>query len=117
MAISTLHAIKTFNHLLAEPSSSLCYLLTFWAICSCLYNCIKFPYTEDSIRYNISNSSGIQIGSYNHMKIEEQNQHISTSPVTEATYMHYEAMGIFGKRNISLVLMYSPIYLSKNHLV
>lgn len=43
------------------------------------------------------------------MKIEEHNQHISTSPVaTEATYMHYEAMGIFGKRNISLVLMYSP---------
>ncbi|NXT84997.1 RIPK1 kinase, partial [Zapornia atra] len=52
--------------------------------------------TDDSIKYNISNSSGIQIGSYNHMKIEEQNQHISTSPgATEATYMHYEAMGIF----------------------
>ncbi|NWU53290.1 RIPK1 kinase, partial [Dromas ardeola] len=52
--------------------------------------------TEDSIKYNISNSSGIQIGSYNHMKIEEHNQHISTSPVaTEATYLHYEALGIF----------------------
>ncbi|NXI92731.1 RIPK1 kinase, partial [Psophia crepitans] len=52
--------------------------------------------TEDSVKYNISNSSGIQIGSYNHMKIEEQNQHISTSPVaTETSYMHYEAMGIF----------------------
>ncbi|NXV81314.1 RIPK1 kinase, partial [Atlantisia rogersi] len=52
--------------------------------------------TDDSIKYNISNSSGIQIGSYNHMIIEEQNQHISTSPgATEATYMHYEAMGIF----------------------
>ncbi|NXV26677.1 RIPK1 kinase, partial [Rissa tridactyla] len=52
--------------------------------------------TEDSVKYNISNSSGIQIGSYNHMKIEEHNQHISTSPVaTEATYMHYEASGIF----------------------
>ncbi|NXG73087.1 RIPK1 kinase, partial [Baryphthengus martii] len=51
---------------------------------------------EDSIKYNISNSSGIQIGSYNHMKIEEQNQHIGPSPVaTEATYVHYEAMGIF----------------------
>lgn len=43
------------------------------------------------------------------MKIEEQNQHISTSPVaTEATYMYYEAMGIFGKRSIFLVLMYPP---------
>lgn len=43
------------------------------------------------------------------MKIEEHNQHISTSPVaTEAIYRHYEAMGIFGKSNISLVLMYSP---------
>ncbi|NXE10436.1 RIPK1 kinase, partial [Lophotis ruficrista] len=52
--------------------------------------------TEDPIKYNISNSSGIQIGSYNHMKIEEHNQHISTSPVaTEATYAYYEGMGIF----------------------
>ncbi|NXF86598.1 RIPK1 kinase, partial [Eubucco bourcierii] len=52
--------------------------------------------TEDSIKYNISNSSGIQIGSYNHMKIEEQNQHISTSPVaTEVPYIHYEALGVF----------------------
>ncbi|NWR68711.1 RIPK1 kinase, partial [Centropus unirufus] len=52
--------------------------------------------TEDSIKYHISNSSGIQIGSYNNMKIEEQNQHIGTSPLaTEATYSRYEAMGIF----------------------
>ncbi|NXU50721.1 RIPK1 kinase, partial [Turnix velox] len=51
---------------------------------------------EDPIKYNITNSSGIQIGSYNHMKIEEHNQHISTSPVaTEETYRHYEALGIF----------------------
>ncbi|NXO56391.1 RIPK1 kinase, partial [Aramus guarauna] len=56
--------------------------------------------TEDSIRYNISNSSGIQIGSYNHMKIEEQNQHISTSPVTEAAYTHYEATGIFDNSTV-----------------
>ncbi|KFQ47733.1 Receptor-interacting serine/threonine-protein kinase 1, partial [Pelecanus crispus] len=57
--------------------------------------------TEDSIKYNISNSSGIQIGSYNHMKIEEHNQHISTSPVaTEAAYMHYEAMGVFDDTTI-----------------
>ncbi|KFZ67315.1 Receptor-interacting serine/threonine-protein kinase 1, partial [Podiceps cristatus] len=56
---------------------------------------------EDAIKYNISNSSGIQIGSYNHMKIEEHNQHISTSPVaTEATYMHYEAMGIFDNTTV-----------------
>ncbi|KAM9636976.1 receptor-interacting serine/threonine-protein kinase 1 [Morphnus guianensis] len=57
--------------------------------------------TEDSIKYNISNSSGIQIGSYNHMKIEEHNQHISTSPVaTEAIYRHYEAMGIFDNTTV-----------------
>ncbi|NXX95681.1 RIPK1 kinase, partial [Centropus bengalensis] len=52
--------------------------------------------TEDSIKYHISHSSGIQIGSYNNMKIEDQNQHIGTSPpATEATYRRYEAMGIF----------------------
>ncbi|NXF80349.1 RIPK1 kinase, partial [Sclerurus mexicanus] len=51
---------------------------------------------DDSIKYNITNSSGIQIGSYNHMKIEEHNQHINTSPaVTEANYRQYEATGIF----------------------
>ncbi|NWV11027.1 RIPK1 kinase, partial [Ptilonorhynchus violaceus] len=51
---------------------------------------------DDSIKYNISNSSGIQIGSYNHMKIEEHNQHISPCPVaTEASYREYEATGIF----------------------
>ncbi|NXU92963.1 RIPK1 kinase, partial [Xiphorhynchus elegans] len=51
---------------------------------------------DDSIKYNITNSSGIQIGSYNHMKIEEHNQHISTSPaVMEANYRQYEATGIF----------------------
>ncbi|NXK12181.1 RIPK1 kinase, partial [Herpetotheres cachinnans] len=56
---------------------------------------------EDSIKYNISNSSGIQIGSYNHMKIEEHSQHISASPVaTEAIYMHYEAMGIFDNTSV-----------------
>ncbi|KFV69849.1 Receptor-interacting serine/threonine-protein kinase 1, partial [Dryobates pubescens] len=63
--------------------------------------------TEDSIKYNISNSSGIQIGSYNHMKIEEQNQHISTSPVaTEIPYMHYEALGVFD----------NPTVLTEKHL-
>ncbi|NXJ65765.1 RIPK1 kinase, partial [Rostratula benghalensis] len=51
--------------------------------------------TEDLIKYNISNSSGIQIGSYNHMKIEEHNQHINTSVATEETYKDYEALGIF----------------------
>ncbi|NXS30980.1 RIPK1 kinase, partial [Pomatostomus ruficeps] len=56
---------------------------------------------DDSIKYNISNSSGIQIGSYNHMKIEEQNQHISTCPVaTEAIYTQYEAMGIFDNTTV-----------------
>ncbi|XP_068019126.1 receptor-interacting serine/threonine-protein kinase 1 isoform X1 [Melanerpes formicivorus] len=57
--------------------------------------------TEDSMKYNISNSSGIQIGSYNHMKIEEQNQHISTSPVaTEIPYLHYEALGVFDNTTV-----------------
>ncbi|NXK47843.1 RIPK1 kinase, partial [Chauna torquata] len=56
---------------------------------------------EDSIKYNITNSSGIQIGSYNHMKIEEQNQHISTSPVaTETSYTYYESMGIFDNNTV-----------------
>ncbi|NXC74144.1 RIPK1 kinase, partial [Anhinga anhinga] len=57
--------------------------------------------TEDAIKYNISNSSGIQIGSYNHMKIEEHSQPISTSPVaTEAIYRQYEAMGVFDDTTI-----------------
>ncbi|KAM6135165.1 receptor-interacting serine/threonine-protein kinase 1 isoform 2-T2 [Pterocles gutturalis] len=57
--------------------------------------------TEDSVKYNVSNSSGIQIGSYNHMKIEEHNQYISTSPAaTEATYRHYEATGIFDNTTV-----------------
>ncbi|NWU96511.1 RIPK1 kinase, partial [Upupa epops] len=52
--------------------------------------------TEDSSKYNITNSSGIQIGSYNHMNIEEHSQHISTSPVaTEANRVYYESTGIF----------------------
>ncbi|NWH64411.1 RIPK1 kinase, partial [Geococcyx californianus] len=56
----------------------------------------QLPRGKDLIKYNITNSSGIQIGSYNHMKIEEHNQHISASSIaTEATYRHYEATGIF----------------------
>ncbi|NXR64958.1 RIPK1 kinase, partial [Rhadina sibilatrix] len=51
---------------------------------------------DDTVKYNISNSSGIQIGSYNHMKIEEENPYVSTCPVaTKAIYTRYEAMGIF----------------------
>uniref|UniRef100_A0A8B9T169 Receptor interacting serine/threonine kinase 1 n=1 Tax=Anas platyrhynchos TaxID=8839 RepID=A0A8B9T169_ANAPL len=57
--------------------------------------------TEDSIKYSISNSSGIQIGSNNYMKIEEQNQHISTSPVTtEASYSYFESQGIFDNNTV-----------------
>ncbi|KAM9387614.1 receptor-interacting serine/threonine-protein kinase 1 [Phaethornis superciliosus] len=52
--------------------------------------------TDDSVKYNINNSSVIQIGSYNHMKVEEHNPHISSSPVTtDETYKCYEATGIF----------------------
>lgn len=43
------------------------------------------------------------------MKIEEPNPHVSTCSVAmEEIYTQYEARGIFGKRNISLVFMYSP---------
>ncbi|NWW49918.1 RIPK1 kinase, partial [Pedionomus torquatus] len=57
--------------------------------------------TEDLIRYNISNSSGIQIGSYNHMKIEEHNQYINSSPAaTEAAYKDYEALGVFDNTTV-----------------
>ncbi|NXS97009.1 RIPK1 kinase, partial [Jacana jacana] len=56
--------------------------------------------SEDLIKYNISNSSGIQIGSYNHMKIEEHNQHISTSAATEAFCLDYEALGIFDNTTV-----------------
>ncbi|NXU38390.1 RIPK1 kinase, partial [Drymodes brunneopygia] len=56
---------------------------------------------DDSIKYNINNSSGIQIGSHNHMKIEEQNQHVSTCPVAmEAIYGQYEAMGVFDNTTV-----------------
>ncbi|NXY48408.1 RIPK1 kinase, partial [Ceuthmochares aereus] len=56
--------------------------------------------TEDAIKYNISHSSGIQIGSYNQMTIEEHNQHISTSAATEANYRHYKATGIFDNTTV-----------------
>ncbi|NXF09021.1 RIPK1 kinase, partial [Smithornis capensis] len=56
---------------------------------------------DDSIKYNISNSSGIQIGSYNHMKIEEHNQHNCTSPaLTEEKYRQFEATGIFDNTTV-----------------
>lgn len=42
------------------------------------------------------------------MKIEEQNQHVSPCSVSmEEIYGQYEAMGVFGKRSISLAFMYS----------
>ncbi|NWH40687.1 RIPK1 kinase, partial [Chloropsis hardwickii] len=56
---------------------------------------------DDSIKYNINNSSGIQIGSYNHMKIEEQNPHVSTFSVAmEEIYRHYEAEGVFDNATV-----------------
>ncbi|XP_061305331.1 receptor-interacting serine/threonine-protein kinase 1 [Pezoporus flaviventris] len=51
---------------------------------------------EDSVKYNISYSSGIQIGSYNHMKIEEPGQNVSTYPgATEESYRYYKKNGVF----------------------
>ncbi|OWK51357.1 Receptor-interacting serine/threonine-protein kinase 1 [Lonchura striata] len=59
------------------------------------------PYTDDSIKYNINNSSGIQIGSYNQMKIEEQNPHVSTYSVSmEDIYTYYEAAGVFDNTTV-----------------
>ncbi|NXM14446.1 RIPK1 kinase, partial [Ploceus nigricollis] len=56
---------------------------------------------DDSIKYTINNSSGIQIGSYNHMKIEEQNPHVNTSSVAmEEIYTHYEAVGVFDNTTV-----------------
>ncbi|KAM3679752.1 receptor-interacting serine/threonine-protein kinase 1 [Ammospiza maritima maritima] len=56
---------------------------------------------DDSIKYNITNSSGIQIGSYNHMKIEDQNPHFSTCSVAmEDIYSHYEAVGVFDNTTV-----------------
>ncbi|NWT13294.1 RIPK1 kinase, partial [Vireo altiloquus] len=57
--------------------------------------------SDDSIKYNISNSSGIQIGSYNHMQIDEHNQHVSSCPAAmEAIYTQYEARGIFDNTTV-----------------
>ncbi|KFP76799.1 Receptor-interacting serine/threonine-protein kinase 1, partial [Apaloderma vittatum] len=57
--------------------------------------------TEDSVNVNITSSSGIQIGSYNDMTIENHNQHTSTSPAsTKETYKHYEATGIFDSTSV-----------------
>ncbi|NXB01299.1 RIPK1 kinase, partial [Cnemophilus loriae] len=56
---------------------------------------------DNSIKYNINNSSRIQIGSYNHMKIGEQNQQVSTCPVAmEEIYTHYAAMGVFDNTTV-----------------
>ncbi|XP_005481748.2 receptor-interacting serine/threonine-protein kinase 1 [Zonotrichia albicollis] len=57
--------------------------------------------SDDSVKYNITNSSGIQIGSYNHMKIEDQNTHVSTCSVAmEDIYSHYEAVGVFDNTTV-----------------
>ncbi|NXN98491.1 RIPK1 kinase, partial [Rhinopomastus cyanomelas] len=61
------------------------------------YPTIPRASTDDSSKYHISNSSGIQIGSYNHMKIEEHDQRVSASAATEA---HYEATGIFDDTSV-----------------
>ncbi|NXB82328.1 RIPK1 kinase, partial [Donacobius atricapilla] len=56
---------------------------------------------DDSVKYNINNSFGVQIGSYNHMKMEEQNPHVSTCSVDmQAIYAHYEARGIFDNTTV-----------------
>uniref|UniRef100_A0A674JDE6 Receptor interacting serine/threonine kinase 1 n=1 Tax=Terrapene triunguis TaxID=2587831 RepID=A0A674JDE6_9SAUR len=57
--------------------------------------------TDETAKYTIYNSTGIQIGAYNHMEIEEQNLYVSSVPVnTQNTYAHYENMGIFDSTSI-----------------
>ncbi|XP_034618123.1 receptor-interacting serine/threonine-protein kinase 1 isoform X2 [Trachemys scripta elegans] len=57
--------------------------------------------TDEPAKYTIYNSTGIQIGAYNHMEIEEQNLYVSSVPVnTQNTYAHYENIGIFGSTSI-----------------
>ncbi|XP_030408168.1 receptor-interacting serine/threonine-protein kinase 1 isoform X2 [Gopherus evgoodei] len=57
--------------------------------------------TDENAKYTIYNSTGIQIGAYNHMEIEEQNLYVSSVPVnTQNTYAHYENMGIFDNTSI-----------------
>ncbi|KAM9165960.1 receptor-interacting serine/threonine-protein kinase 1 isoform 2-T2 [Pangshura tecta] len=57
--------------------------------------------TDENAKYTIYNSTGIQIGAYNHMEIEEQNLYVSSVPVnTQNTYAHYENIGIFDNTSI-----------------
>ncbi|NWI87898.1 RIPK1 kinase, partial [Pitta sordida] len=58
---------------------------------------------DDPIKYNISNSTGIQIGSYNHMKIEDHNYHNTPPAVTEEKYRQFEATGIFDSTTVLTV--------------
>ncbi|NXJ75017.1 RIPK1 kinase, partial [Trogon melanurus] len=56
---------------------------------------------KESVKYNISNSSRIQIGWYNNMTIEDHDQHTNTSLAsTRETYKHYEATGIFDSTSV-----------------
>ncbi|NWX83722.1 RIPK1 kinase, partial [Nothoprocta pentlandii] len=63
--------------------------------------CYSFICPDDSVKYNITSCTGIQIGSHNQMKIDEPNQHISTSAVIpETSYSDYEATGIFDNNTV-----------------
>ncbi|NWR43141.1 RIPK1 kinase, partial [Regulus satrapa] len=56
---------------------------------------------DKAIKYNMNNISGIQIGSYNHMKIEDQNPHVSTCPdAMEAIYKYYKTKGVFDNTTV-----------------
>ncbi|KAM7177099.1 receptor-interacting serine/threonine-protein kinase 1 isoform 1-T4 [Macrochelys suwanniensis] len=56
---------------------------------------------DETAKYTIYNSTGIQIGAYNRMEIEEQNLYVSSVPVnTQNSYAHYENTGIFDSTSI-----------------
>ncbi|XP_074843852.1 receptor-interacting serine/threonine-protein kinase 1-like isoform X1 [Carettochelys insculpta] len=57
--------------------------------------------TDEPAKFTIYNSSGIQIGAYNHMEIEKQNIYVNSVPVdTQNSYEFYENTGIFDNTSI-----------------
>ncbi|NXK64914.1 RIPK1 kinase, partial [Sylvietta virens] len=65
---------------------------------------------EVSIKYIINNSSGIQIGSNNHMKFEEQKPHVNMHSVDVGeTYKYCEAKGLFDSTDVLTEQHLNPV--------